>query len=65
MNGMPRIATLALEASAVSRVRSLALHHRDPFDRMLICQALQHELTIVTTDEQFRSHPVALLSRGE
>lgn len=57
-----RIAGLALDNSAASRLLALPLHHRDPFDRMLICQALQHELTIVTTDEQFRSYPVKLLS---
>ena len=26
------------------------LIHRDPFDRMLICQAMEHDLTIVTVD---------------
>jgi PIN domain nuclease of toxin-antitoxin system len=32
------------------------MHHRDPFDRMLICQALNHDLTIVTTDEWFNRY---------
>ena len=56
-----RIATLPLELAAVSRLTELPLHHRDPFDRMLICQALQHDLMIVTSDEQFRRYPVRLL----
>jgi PIN domain nuclease of toxin-antitoxin system len=56
-----RIASLALDVSAVSRLLALPLHHRDPFDRMLICQALQHELVIVTNDEQFRRYPVPVL----
>lgn len=55
-----RIQSLALDLSAVSRLVALPLHHRDPFDRMLICQALQHELTIVTSDDQFRLYPVTL-----
>jgi len=39
----------------------LAGEHRDPFDRMLICQALQHDLVVVTVDGQFDKYPVALL----
>lgn len=56
-----RIANLALDVGAVSRLLSLPSHHRDPFDRMLICQALQHELTIVTSDALFRRYPAAVL----
>jgi PIN domain nuclease of toxin-antitoxin system len=57
-----RIVSLALDAPSVSRLLALPLHHRDPFDRMLICQALQHELIVVTTDKQIRRYPVQLLS---
>ena len=32
---------------------SLPLHHRDPFDRMLIAQALTENLTVVTKDQNF------------
>jgi PIN domain nuclease of toxin-antitoxin system len=56
-----RIASLPLGISDVSRLLTLPLHHRDPFDRMLICQALQNELIVVTSDEQFRAYPVTLL----
>jgi PIN domain nuclease of toxin-antitoxin system len=56
-----RIIDLPLELDAVSRLLTLPPHHRDPFDRMLICQALQHELTIVSVDAQFSSYPVPLL----
>lgn len=40
------------------RVRALARHHRDPFDRILIAQALEEGSTIVTRDPVFRSYPV-------
>jgi PIN domain nuclease of toxin-antitoxin system len=56
------IANLELKTSAVSQLLSLPPHHRDPFDRMLICQALYHDLTIITVDELFRQYNVALLS---
>ena len=32
--------------------------HRDPFDRMLICQAIVHGLVILTPDEQIRTYPI-------
>ena len=35
--------------------------HRDPFDRLLICQAIQHGLTIATADPAFTAYPVLLL----
>ncbi len=57
-----RIADLALDREAVSNLLSLPAHHRDPFDRMLICQALAHQLTIVTNDELFRHYPAAVLT---
>ncbi len=56
-----RIADLALDRQAVSHLLSLPAHHRDPFDRMLICQALAHELTVVTSDEVFGHYPVLVL----
>ena len=40
----------------------LPRHHDDPFDRMLIAQAFQEGLTIVTHDERFSHYNVALLS---
>ena len=35
--------------------------HRDPFDRMLIAQALQHGMKLVTVDDAVRAYPVPLL----
>lgn len=57
-----RIADLALDRESVSYLLSLPAHHRDPFDRMLICQALAHQLVIVTNDVLFRHYPVAVLT---
>ena len=34
----------------------LPLHHKDPFDRMLIAQALAEDIPIVTPDESFRKY---------
>jgi len=35
--------------------------HKDPFDRMLICQALLNGLTLVTVDEEVKRYPVTTL----
>lgn len=35
----------------------LPLHHTDPFDRMIIAQALAENIPIVTSDEKFRHYP--------
>lgn len=37
-------------------------HHRDPFDHLIICQAINNNLTIITDDEKFKLYPVSLLS---
>ncbi len=39
----------------------LPLHHRDPFDRMLIAQAQLEGLTIVTRDRRFEPYAVATM----
>ncbi|MGH3978460.1 MAG: type II toxin-antitoxin system VapC family toxin [Pseudonocardiaceae bacterium] len=45
----------------VVAVRQLPLHHRDPFDRLLIAQAQCERLTIVTADRKFASYDVPIL----
>ena len=40
----------------------LPWHHRDPFDRMLIAQAITERLTIVTRDRAFGSYDVTLIA---
>lgn len=41
---------------------ALPPHHADPFDRMLIAQALHERLTIVTHDAKFTAYDVRVLS---
>ncbi|MGB4874472.1 MAG: type II toxin-antitoxin system VapC family toxin [Candidatus Competibacter sp.] len=53
------IDSLALDEASVQRLASLPSYHRDPFDRMLICQALEHDLILVTVDEAILKYPVA------
>ena len=43
-------------------VRTLAPHHRDPFDRLLIAQARCEGLRIVTADAAFAAYGIATLA---
>lgn len=42
-------------------IAELPLHHRDPFDRLLIAQARSEGLTIVTADPQFARYDVPVV----
>jgi PIN domain nuclease of toxin-antitoxin system len=52
---LPIVAAHALGAGR------LPLHHRDPFDRMLVAQAQAEELTLVTRDLAIRKYDVTIL----
>jgi PIN domain nuclease of toxin-antitoxin system len=55
------IRTLGLTPNHGLGVAQLPLHHRDPFDRLLISQARQEGLTIVTADSRFAAYEVATI----
>jgi PIN domain nuclease of toxin-antitoxin system len=56
-----QIVSLPVDEKSVAQLAQLPPLHRDPFDRMLICQALQHGLTIVTVDSTVRVYPVNII----
>jgi PIN domain nuclease of toxin-antitoxin system len=56
-----QIASLSLDENSVVQLAELPPLHRDPFDRMLICQALQNGLTIATVDSAVRAYPVSVM----
>jgi PIN domain nuclease of toxin-antitoxin system len=41
--------------------KNLPLHHGDPFDRMIISQAINNELTIIGCDQSFNDYPIQIL----
>ncbi|HJO39640.1 MAG: type II toxin-antitoxin system VapC family toxin [Vicinamibacterales bacterium] len=53
-----QIAPLGLEEGTLTHLSKLPPHHGDPFDRLLIAQAIEHDLTIVTPDENIQKYPV-------
>ena len=54
-----QIDSLTVDEASVAQLIMLPSLHRDPFDRLLICQALQHNLTIVTADAAVMAYQMA------
>jgi PIN domain nuclease of toxin-antitoxin system len=52
------IEALPLDEESALRASTLPALHRDPFDRMLVCQAITTGSTIVTPDERITRYPV-------
>lgn len=52
---------LSVRPEHCERIPRLPFHHRDPFDRLLVAQALCEELSIVTADPHFDSYGVATI----
>jgi PIN domain nuclease of toxin-antitoxin system len=52
---------VSLEKAHILAASALPLHHRDPFDRMLIAQAKQEGMHLVTVDTQFRRYDGPLI----
>jgi PIN domain nuclease of toxin-antitoxin system len=51
---------LPFESRHADLLRKLPWHHRDPFDRMLIAQAIAEQLTVLTADPHFAAYGVEL-----
>lgn len=49
---------LPLEEEATLYLPALPEYHKDPFDRMLICQAIVHGMVILTPDDLITQYPV-------
>jgi PIN domain nuclease of toxin-antitoxin system len=52
-----RIESLPLDEEATFYLSKLPEYHKDPFDRMLVCQAIVRGLTILTPDELIQQYP--------
>jgi PIN domain nuclease of toxin-antitoxin system len=45
----------------LSFYKTIPLYHKDPFDRLLIAQAIVKNLTIITSDKIFSDYPVSIM----
>lgn len=51
------IESLPLSEEATLYFSQLPKHHKDPFDKMLVCQALAEDLVIATADKEIKQYP--------
>jgi PIN domain nuclease of toxin-antitoxin system len=61
---------MSLRSLDITHLHALALdtlpnYHRDPFDRMLIAQALSEQMTLLTADRVFQKYKVDLIFCGK
>src|SRR5690606_1057997 len=52
---------LPVNVNHILKATSLPFHHYDPFDRMIIGQAIAENLSVITKDEKFPKYEVSLL----
>jgi PIN domain nuclease of toxin-antitoxin system len=56
-----RFLTLPITIPHALEVLALPGHHRDPFDRMLVAQALHEKLQVVTRDDNILKYAVPVI----
>ncbi len=52
------IQILNIELPHLLRIEKLPFHHRDPFDRLIICQQIENNLPIIGSDKEFDKYGV-------
>ena len=56
-----RIKTLPISIDHLLALERLPMHHRDPFDRMLIAQSMEEDWPIITADPMFKQYPIQVI----
>ena len=55
------ITALPIETMHALHVAELLMHHKDPFDRLIISQSIQEAIQIMTVDKQFESYEAEII----
>ncbi len=55
------IQLIDIKVSHLSTLLELPYYHGDPFDRLLIAQAISENLTIISADQHFKAYPVKII----
>jgi PIN domain nuclease of toxin-antitoxin system len=56
-----RIDLLPITLDHVLKIEAIPMHHRDPFDRMLIAQSMDEDWPIITSDPMFKKYPIRVI----
>jgi len=57
--------SLPVTHAHAAKVYDLPLYHQDPFDHVIIAQAITETMTVLTADRDFRKYPVDVLWCGK
>jgi len=52
---------LTIEPEHMQGILTLPWHHRDPFDRLLIAQAMQESMSVITADKQIAKYDIPII----
>lgn len=52
---------LSIETVHLPALATLPFHHRDPFDRLMVCQALVEDMPICTSDSRFAAYGTRII----
>jgi PIN domain nuclease of toxin-antitoxin system len=55
------IKSLPISIDHLLALDRLPMHHRDPFDRMLIAQSMEEDWPIITADPMFKQYPIRVI----
>lgn len=55
------IELLHIELAHITAILNLPLHHRDPFDRLIIAQSLVEQIPLLSADSTFDHYPIQRL----
>ncbi len=55
------LSLLAIQTSHLLEVSELPFHHKDPFDRLLICQSKIEKIPLLSSDEIFKKYDVDVI----
>ena len=58
------VSVLGLDADDGLAVAGLPMHHRDPFDRLLVAQARSNNLSVISADRRIAAYDVAFVDAG-
>lgn len=56
--GSTRFKLLPISIKDTIQLRQLPLHHKDPFDRILVAQAINHSLILISRDVAFDAYSI-------
>ncbi len=56
-----RIEVLPISVDHLLALERLPVHHRDPFDRVLIAQSMEENIPVITADQIFSSYPIEVI----